>query len=86
VGGTIESVEGNTLTITTPRGQVTVATDDETTVRKVVDGTKEDLKQGVQVRVTGSRDGEGTVKATAITLVPEGAQEIFGRRGTRQER
>ena len=85
-GGTIESVEGNTLTIATPRGPVMVTTDDETTLRKVVDGSKQDLKQGVQIRVTGSRDEEGTVKATSITLVPEGAQESLGLRRTRQER
>ena len=86
VGGAIESIDGNTLTITTPRGPVTVNTYEETTVRKIVDGTMEDLTQGVQIRVTGARDEEGTVKATSITLVPEGAQEFFGRRGPRQER
>ena len=81
VGGAIESIDGNTLTITTPRGPVTVNTYEETTVRKIVDGTMEDLTQGVQIRVTGARDEEGTVKATSISLVPEGAQEFFGRRG-----
>ena len=86
VGGAIESIDGNTLTITTPRGPVTVNTYEETTVRKIVDGTMEDLTQGVQIRVTGARDEEGTVKATSITRVPEGAQEVFGRRGPRPER
>ena len=86
VGGAIESIDGNTLTITTPRGPVRVNTYEETTVRKIVDGTMEDLTQGVQIRVTGARDEEGTVKATSITLVPEGAQEFFRRRGPRQER
>ena len=86
VGGAIESIDGNTLTVTTPRGPVTVNTYEETTVRKIVDGTMEDLTQGVQIRVTGARDEEGTVKATSITLVPEGAQEFLGRRGPRQER
>lgn len=86
VGGAIESIEGNTLTVTTPRGPVTVTTGAETTVRKTVEGSLEDLKQGAQIRVTGERDEEGVVKATAITLIPEGAQEFFGRRGPRQER
>jgi len=36
--------------------------------------------------VTGQRDEEGIVKATSITLIPEGAQDFFGRRGPRQER
>ena len=74
------------MTITTPRGPVTVITDAGTTVQKVVEGSLEDLKQGAQVRVIGPRDEEGAVKATAITLVPEGAQELFGRRRPRQER
>ena len=79
-------MEGNTLTITTPRGPVTVTTGDDTAVRKIVDGSLEDLENGAQIRVTGQRDEEGIVKATSITLIPEGAQEFFGRRGPRQER
>ena len=86
VGGAIESIEGNTLTVTTPRGPVTVTTGGDTTVRKIVDGSLEDLEQGAQIRVTGQRDEEGIVKATSITLIPEGAQEFIGRRGPRQER
>jgi len=86
VGGAIESIEGNTLTVTTPRGPVTVTTGDDTTVRKIVAGSLEDLEKGAQIRVTGQRDEEGIVKATSITLIPEGAQEFIGRRGPRQER
>jgi len=86
VGGAIESIEGNTLTVTTPRGPVTVTTGGDTTVRKIVDGSLEDLEKGAQIRVTGQRDEEGIVKATSITLIPEGAQEFIGRRGPRQER
>ena len=86
VGGAIESIEGNTLIVTTPRGPVTVTTGGDTTVRKIVDGSLEDLEQGAQIRVTGQRDEEGIVKATSITLIPEGAQEFIGRRGPRQER
>ncbi len=74
------------MTVTTPRGPVTVITGDDTAVRKIVDGSLEDLEMGAQIRVTGQRDEEGMVNATSITLIPEGAQEIFGRRGPRQER
>ena len=79
-------MEGNTLTVTTPRGPVTVTTGGDTTVRKIVDGSLEDLEKGAQIRVTGQRDEEGIVKATSITLIPEGAPELFGRRGPRHER
>ena len=74
------------MTINTPRGPVNVTTGDDTAVRKIVDGSLEDLETGAQIRVTGQRDEEGIVKATSITLIPEGAQEFFGRRGPRQER
>ena len=74
------------MTVTTPRGPVTVTTGGDTTVRKIVDGSLEDLEKGAQIRVTGQRDEEGIVKATSITLIPEGAQVYFGRRGPRQER
>ena len=86
VGGAIASMEGNTLTVTTPRGPVTVTTGEDTAVRKIVDGSLEDLEKGAQIRVTGQRDEEGIVKATSITLIPEGAPELFGRGGPRHER
>ena len=86
VGGAIASMEGNTLTVATPRGPVTVTTGEDTAVRKIVDGSLEDLEKGAQIRVTGQRDEEGIVKATSITLIPEGAPELFGRRGPRHER
>ena len=65
---------------------MTVTTDAETTVRKIVEGSLEDLKEGAQIRVIGPRDDEGNVTAASITLIPEGTQEFFGRRGQRQER
>ncbi len=86
VGGAIASMEGNTLTVATPRGPVTVTTGEDTAVRKIVDGSLEDLEKGAQIRVAGQRDEEGIVKATSITLIPEGAPELFGRRGPRHER
>ena len=79
-------MEGNTLTVATPRGPVTVTPGEDTAVRKIVDGSLEDLEKGAQIRVTGQRDEEGIVKATSITLIPEGALELFGRRGPRHER
>jgi len=86
VGGAIASMEGNTLTVATPRGPITVTTGEDTAVRKIVDGSLEDLEKGAQIRVTGQRDEEGIVKATSITLIPEGAPELFGRGGPRHER
>jgi len=58
----------------------------ETAIQWVVEGSLQDLKEEVRIRVMGPRDEKENVQATAITLVPEGAEGIFGRRGTRRER
>ena len=84
--GTVERVNGDNVTLTTPRGPVTVTVGPETVIQRMVEGSLRDLKEEVRIRVTGPRDEEGNLQATAITLVPEGAAGIFGRRGTRQER
>ena len=84
--GTVERVDGDNVTVTTRRGPVTVMVGPETAIQRVVEGSLQDLKEEVRIRVTGPRDEEGNLQATAITLVPEGAEGIFGRRGTRQER
>ena len=84
--GTVDVVEGDNVTVSTPRGPVTVTVGPETAIQRVVEGSLQDLKEEVRIRVTGSRDEEGNLQATAITLVPEGAEGIFGRRGTRRER
>ena len=83
VFGTIESVEGNQITLQTPQGQVHVTVSPDTTIQRTVEGSMEDLKTGARVRVRGPRGEDGNVQARAITLVPERADEIFGQGGRR---
>ena len=87
VFGAIESVEGNKIIIQTPRGQVHVTVSPETLIQRMVEGSLEDLKAEVRVRVMGPRGEDGTVQARAITLVPERAEGAFeGTFGQRESR
>jgi uncharacterized protein DUF5666 len=69
--GTISSISGNTLTIKDAQGNdVKVQLDSSTTVTKTVSGSVSDLAQGINVTVIGQRTADGTITATAITIVP----------------
>ena len=76
--GTIEGIDGSTVTVNTAQGplQATVGTD--TTIQMFTVGVLEDLLVGVRVTVTGQRGEDGTVQATRILIVPEGENSLFG--------
>ena len=78
VTGDIEKVEGDVITIDTPRGPVLVAVGDDTTVSKVTDSGREELTEGNRVRVLGQRGPDGTVAARAILITSAGAEGFFG--------
>jgi Domain of unknown function (DUF5666) len=67
--GTIASINGNTLTLTTSQGQATVNISSTTTIEKTVTGSVIDLIQGDFVTVSGSPDSSGVVNATSIMLI-----------------
>jgi hypothetical protein len=82
VFGTIKAIDGDTITITTPPGDVRVETTGSTTVQRTVSGTVTDLSAGDAVRVESadqSSGGSGTVTAKSIQEVPEGAGAFAGR-------
>ena len=78
--GTVASIEGNTLTLTTPDGAtVTVHASDTTLVERNVSGTVADLAIGEQVTVAGPKNEDGSITARSITqraavFAPAGAQ------------
>lgn len=76
--GTVESIEGDTITINTAQGplQATISTD--TSIQIITDGTLGDLENGIQVTVRGERGEDGTVEATSLTVTPEGLGGLFG--------
>ncbi|MFQ6030577.1 MAG: hypothetical protein ACE5Q6_24155 [Dehalococcoidia bacterium] len=87
LAGTISSQQDGVLTIETPQGESRqVQLGEEITIQKSVEATPEDLTDGVQVRVIGQPDGEGTVQAQTIIILPEGAAASFGGGGRRGDR
>lgn len=70
--GTVESVNGNTLTVNTAQGPLTATLSGTTTITKTSTGTPADLVAGVDVVVTGQRGADGSVQATTVTIVPAG--------------
>ena len=76
--GTIETIEGDTLTINTPRGPLQATVGPETTIQVTADGTLADLEAGMQVTVTSERADDGSVVATSITVLPEGGGGFGG--------
>ncbi|MBI4200581.1 MAG: hypothetical protein HY535_08945 [Chloroflexi bacterium] len=82
--GTVESVQGNTLTVNTPQGPLRAAIGADTTIQKLAKGTLQDLTKGLRVTVVGQRGEDGTLAAQSVLITPEGAGEFFF--GDRQQR
>ena len=70
--GTIETIEGDTLTINTPRGPLQADVGPETTIQIFAEGTLADLEAGMRVTVISERAEDGSVIATSITVRPAG--------------
>ena len=89
--GAVESLAGDTLTVTTQSGAVTVQLSEQTTIQKrtpgsreTTPGTRADLTAGTRVMVQGTAGEDGTVTAQTIQVLPAGAgggQRGGGQRG-----
>ena len=77
LSGTIEEIQGNTVTVNTSQGplQATIGTD--TTIQMFAEGTLTDLRAGLRVTVIGQRGEDGTVEARSILITPEGGDGLF---------
>jgi len=81
--GTIAAINGDTLTLTTRQGQVTVNVSSSTTIEKTVSGTIDDLGQGDFVTISGTTDNTGNLDATSIMIRPQGeTNQSFPTTGT----
>jgi hypothetical protein len=69
--GTIESLEGDTLTLSTAQDQTTVLLTDQTAINRFVAGERGDLQPGAQVTVLGERDDSGRITATTIQILSD---------------
>jgi len=76
--GTIENIEGSTLTVNTAQGPLHATIGADTIIQMFSEGALADLETGIQVTVTGQRAEDGTVEATSILITPEGVGGLPG--------
>ena len=74
--GTVESLEGDVLSVATVDGVILAALSDDTTLQHFAAGSQGDLSVGQQVSIIG-RDGEGGIVASSVVVTPEGTS-LFG--------
>lgn len=68
VRGVVESVSGDTVTVSGPSGPTTVTLNDSTHYRRMVGVSAPSISAGKCVAARGSKDGEGVLQATKVTV------------------
>ena len=66
--GTVTDLTSSSLTITTTACDVKVTFGNTVQVSKTVTGTTSDLKDNITVTIIGTRQADGSIKATAIQI------------------
>jgi len=69
--GRVKSVEGDTLLLSTAQDVTTVILTDQTSILRIVSGTRAELQPGQQVTIIGQRGENGEITATAIQILPQ---------------
>ncbi len=70
VTGQIQSINGNTITLTEGQNTVTVTLSDTTRIEKTASGAVTDLQAGQEVTITGQRDTSGNLTAVQVIILP----------------
>lgn len=78
LSGTLEGIEGNTVTVNTSQGPLQATVGEDTIIQMFAQGTLVDLHTGLTVTVIGQSGEDGTVEARSIVIVPEGGAGLFG--------
>ena len=68
LAGTVESVEGRSLTIAAEQGSETATVEEGATVTLFMERSLDDLEEGMSVNLTGERGEDGVMRAESITL------------------
>ena len=91
--GTVASVDGSNLSLTTPQGDTLVTLNDETSLTQITPADRAELTAGATVRISGRPNADGSIfQARSILIIPEGAANPFtgsgnsGRRNRGQQR
>lgn len=74
-GGTVQSLEGDTLTLSGAQGEITVRLTGDTMINIMASGGRADLQPGVQVTAIGEQDDSGDITAAIIQIVSDVPQE-----------
>ena len=78
VSGTVESIEGENITVKTSQGESAVSVTEDTTINKIAKVSIGELQVGDQVTVFGPVDEGGNIAAATIIINPEGLGRFFG--------
>jgi hypothetical protein len=70
--GSLASIDGNILTLTTAQGTATVNVGPDTIIQETVSGAATDLEVGQTLSVMGSSDSNGNFTATSVRIQPPG--------------
>ncbi len=81
--GSVKTIDGNEITISTAQGDLVATIGEDTTIRLIDEGAIADLLEGISVTVVGARDESGTLEAATITAAPEGVELGIGGGGGR---
>jgi len=74
VNGTITAISGNTITLQTRAGTVTITLPGSAKVTKTTSGSLKDLSNGLSVAVSTTQDSSGNRTATSIFVLPTTGQ------------
>jgi hypothetical protein len=69
VMGTVKSIDGDTLTLSTAEDVTTVILGENLTIQMTVNGSVSDLTAGTRILVSGERDEDGSLTATIIQII-----------------
>ncbi|MCY4365482.1 MAG: hypothetical protein OXE17_04575 [Chloroflexi bacterium] len=79
--GTVSSLEGDTLTVISARGETAAMLSDSTSVFQIAESSRDSLTSETLVRVIGSRSQEGGLAAQSVIIMPAGTEDLFGAAG-----
>lgn len=76
--GTVASIDGSALSLTTPQGDTLVTLNDDTALTQIAPADRDELTAGAAVRISGRPNADGSIfQARSILIIPEGAANPF---------
>ena len=76
--GTVASIDGSNLSLTTPQGDTLVTLNDETALTQITPADRAELTAGAAVRISGRPNADGSIfQARSILIIPEGTANPF---------